>query len=151
MSDPRDGFRGKSYILLTSFKKDGGPVTTQMWFVLDNGRLFVRSDSTSLKVKRLQRNPIVNVAPCGVKKKSVGEVFPARALRLQDSDGPRIARLYRRKYPIGYNWEVAVLRPFYNAMAKLHLHRGRGEPIFYEIVPEQVSPEGQLQSSASGA
>ncbi len=136
MDDPREHFRDKKFIILTSYKKDGGGVDTQMWFVLDDGHLFVRTSGTSYKVKRISRNPSVKVAPCDFTGKPAVEPFPARAEKLVESEGKRLGPLFGRKFPLGYYLEMWVLRPFWRAMARLGLARGRGDQIFYEIVPE---------------
>ncbi len=55
--------KGK-YLNLTSFRRDGTGVSTPVWFVQENGRLFVRTDGDSYKVKRIAHNPSVTIAEC---------------------------------------------------------------------------------------
>jgi PPOX class probable F420-dependent enzyme len=139
MDDPRESFRDQKFILLTSYKKDGSPVETQMWFVLDAGRLFVRTSSHHYKVKRIRRNPLVKVAPCDFTGTATIEPFAARAEQMPQSDADRLGKLFAGKFPLGYYLEVGLLRPFADAFARVGLGHGRGEAIFYEIIPEKVA------------
>jgi PPOX class probable F420-dependent enzyme len=138
MADPRDHFRNQKFIMLTSFRKSGTGVDTEMWFVLDDGRLFVRTDANHYKVKRMRRNPTVKVAPCDFTGKTTVEPFTARAVEMPASEEPRLARLFAKKFPMGYYLEILVLKPFFGLMSKLGLGKGRGEPVFYEIVPKAL-------------
>ena len=52
-------------ISLTTFKRDGTPVSTPVWTVSDDGRrLLVWSAADTWKVKRIRRDPHVRVAGC---------------------------------------------------------------------------------------
>ena len=52
------------YVSLVSFKRDGTPVATPLWFVVDGDRLLAITDAHSAKVKRIRRNPDVTLAAC---------------------------------------------------------------------------------------
>ena len=54
-------FRGR-YLSITSYKRDGRGVATPVWFAQRDGRLLVQSGATSGKVKRVRRDPRVQVA-----------------------------------------------------------------------------------------
>ena len=71
-------FPGK-YASLVSFKRDGTPVATPLWFVVDGDRLLAITDAHSAKVKRIRRNPEVVVAPCKPDGRVTGEPVAARA------------------------------------------------------------------------
>jgi PPOX class probable F420-dependent enzyme len=137
MGEPRARFREAKFILLTSYKRDGTGVPTQMWCVLDEGRLYVRTDSTSYKVKRIARNPSVEVAPCDFRGVPKGDSFSARAVEQPESEAPRIAKLFAEKYPFAYHLEVWFLKPLHGALGTIRLGKPRGDTIFYEIVPDQ--------------
>ena len=79
--DPRQRFQDAKFIMLTSYKRDGTGVPTQMWCVYHEGRLYVRTDSTSYKVKRIANNSKVDVAPCDFRGGTKVEPFPAQAER----------------------------------------------------------------------
>ena len=54
---------GERYISLTTFKRDGTPVSTPVWVASDDGRrLLVWSGARTWKVRRLRRDPRVLVA-----------------------------------------------------------------------------------------
>jgi uncharacterized protein len=56
-------FQNKEYIRLETVKKNGQSVPTPVWFVVDDGTLFVRSYANSGKVKRMRNNPHVRITP----------------------------------------------------------------------------------------
>ena len=52
------------YVALTTFRKDGIPVSTPLWAALDGDRLVMWTRTESWKVKRIRRNPEVIVQAC---------------------------------------------------------------------------------------
>ncbi len=55
----------EKYIALTTFKRDGTPVTTPVWAApVDDGRIGFYTSSTSGKAKRLAHTSKVTVQPC---------------------------------------------------------------------------------------
>lgn len=75
---------GHRYLSLTTFRKDGTPVATPVWFAADGDRLVVASQAGAWKVKRLARTPGAVGAGCdargAVRGEAVdllGEVLPA--------------------------------------------------------------------------
>jgi PPOX class probable F420-dependent enzyme len=84
------------YISLTTFKRDGTPVSTPVWVVSDDGRrLLVWSAAKTWKVRRLRRDPRVLVAPSSFRGQESGERIQARAQVVPD---PGLNALLRRKY-----------------------------------------------------
>jgi PPOX class probable F420-dependent enzyme len=67
------------YLCLDTFRKNGSRVSTPVWFVADQSKLYVMTRSDSGKMKRIRNNPNVEVAPCTVKGKPLGEFSPAFA------------------------------------------------------------------------
>lgn len=61
-----------SYVSLRSYKRDGGAVDTAVWAAPLDGKLVVFTLKDSFKVKRVRRNPKVQVAKCGVAGKVLG-------------------------------------------------------------------------------
>ena len=115
-------FTGK-YVSLTTFRRDGTPVSTPVWFVSENGGLLVETDGDSYKVKRIRRNDNVTVAACNATGRVAGEVVPAHAAILPADELPRVEQLLHRKYRLDY---IFVL-PIY-----LLVQRLRGRPLRYE-------------------
>lgn len=91
------------YISLTTFKRDGTPVSTPVWVTSDDGRrLLVWSGAKTWKVRRLRRDPRVLVAPSTFKGRETGERIAARGRVIQH---PGIDELLRQKY----GWHKRVL------------------------------------------
>ena len=84
------------YISLTTFKRDGTPVSTPVWTVSDDGRrLLVWSGEKTWKVRRLRRDPHVLVAPASFRGTERGARVPGLVRIVAD---PGIDTLLRRKY-----------------------------------------------------
>jgi PPOX class probable F420-dependent enzyme len=101
-------FTGK-YVSLTTFRRDGTPVSTPVWFVSENGSLLVETDGDSYKVKRIRSNDSVTVTSCNAMGRRVtGEVVSARATILPAEERPRVERLLRRKYRLDYIFVLPI-------------------------------------------
>ncbi len=88
--------------LLVSYRRDGTPVPTPVWAAPAGGVLYVRSERSSGKVKRLRRDPRVLVAPCTVRGRPLGPPFEARGMLLLDAEEERIAeRALATRYGLG--------------------------------------------------
>jgi len=77
---------GHKYALVVTFRADGDPVPTPVWFGIAQGRLYFRSVSTGHKLGRLARNPSVLVAPCSANGRPTGAPFRARARLLATAE-----------------------------------------------------------------
>ena len=99
-------FAKERYISLTTFKRDGTPVSTPVWVASDNGRrLLVLSGVKTWKVRRLRRDPNVLVAASNYRGRERGGQVAARARLIPD---PGIDMLLRRKY----GWQKRALDLF---------------------------------------
>jgi uncharacterized protein len=107
-------FPGK-YLSLTSFKRDGTGVATPVWFVIDGGRLLVKTDPESFKVKRIRHNPVVRIAPCTASGRLRGQPINAHAEVLPNAELGRVDRLMSRKYRI----DRFTTLPIYRAVQRL--------------------------------
>lgn len=124
-------FTGK-YVSLTTFRRDGTPVSTPVWFVAENGNLLVETDAGSYKVKRIRRNDRVTVATCTATGRVEGDAVAARAAILPAGELPRVERLLHRKYRLDY---VFVL-PIYRLVQRLRGRPLRNEkPVILSITP----------------
>lgn len=79
-------FEGEKVISLETYRRNGEPVRTPVWFLEENGILYVHTDDSTGKVKRIRRNPKVRVAPSHFGGKPKGEYVEARA-ELETSPG----------------------------------------------------------------
>jgi PPOX class probable F420-dependent enzyme len=95
-------------VLLTSYKRDGSPVGTPLSVAVDGDRAYARTFTNAYKVKRIERNPKVELAPCNVKGNPSGPGVAAVARRVDGEEYRHAGRLLRRKYPLVHG----VLVPF---------------------------------------
>jgi hypothetical protein len=66
------------HTLVVTFRRDGAPVGTPVWAAVAEGRVYVRAERSSGKVKRLRRDPRALLAPCTTQGRHLG--LPLRAL-----------------------------------------------------------------------
>ena len=88
----------EQYISLVTFRKNGTPVTTPVWFATDNAKLYAYSEIDAGKIKRIRSTSKVHVAACNFKGVVSGPVYPATALVLDADQGPFVHGLLNRKY-----------------------------------------------------
>jgi PPOX class probable F420-dependent enzyme len=95
-----ESFRDQWAVLLTSFRRDGTAVGTPVSLAVDGERAFLRSPGTGWKVKRMRRNPRVEIAPCTVRGRPTGPSLAAVVRPLEGEEAGRAARALRRKHPV---------------------------------------------------
>jgi uncharacterized protein len=108
------------YLSLTTYRRDGTPVSTPVWFVEEDGRLFATTAADSYKARRLQRNPAAMVAPCSAGGKLKAEPIPAQVEFLPAAEHGRVDRLMAEKYRV----DRILILPVYRLVMKL-----RGKPV----------------------
>jgi PPOX class probable F420-dependent enzyme len=86
----------EQYMSITTFKRDGTPVSTPVWVAGENGNLLVISEADSWKVKRIRRDGHIRIAPCSVRGVIRGE--PTDAEATIDPDTTAVETLLARKY-----------------------------------------------------
>lgn len=87
-----------SYLLVTTYKKDGTPVPTPVWVVRDGNALGIWTVTDSWKVKRIRNRADVLVGPCDLRGNPTGESVPATAEILGADETAAYRTLLRRKY-----------------------------------------------------
>jgi uncharacterized protein len=92
-------FSNQKFLNLETFRKNGEGMKTPVWFTQEGRTLFVRTVDGSGKVKRVHNNGRVNVAPCAVDGKLLGEWVPAQAQHIHDpAVANKVASLITKKY-----------------------------------------------------
>jgi PPOX class probable F420-dependent enzyme len=92
-------FKNKQYLNIETFRKSGEGVKTPVWFVENNGKLFIQTMNESGKAKRIRRNTIVNVAPCRVGGEVLGTWITAEARLFEDiTQIQEIDKFLNKKY-----------------------------------------------------
>jgi putative flavoprotein involved in K+ transport len=90
------------YCLVTTFRKDGRPVATPVWFARDGERVYAETSPASGKVKRIGRGSDVLVAPCTATGKALGPALEGRARVLSRPEEQRHAEeLLASRYGLG--------------------------------------------------
>jgi uncharacterized protein len=94
----------EKYIALTTFKRDGTPMTSPVWVVpVDDGRFGFWTSSTSGKAKRLRNDPKVTVQPCNgrgkVKEGTAPQDGTARTVT-EGADFDQIQTKVKAKYGV---------------------------------------------------
>ena len=95
-------FTGKKYISIETYRKTGDPVRTPVWFIEENGELFVRTDSDTGKIKRIRNNPKVRVATCNARGTPNGSWIDGNARMLDEGSSQHIFSLLKKKYGMAY-------------------------------------------------
>jgi uncharacterized protein len=99
------------YALLRSFRRDGTPVETPIWFGLDGDALLFRT-KMGPKTRRLAKRRDVELAACDYR----GRMHPGaraaswvagRATILSGADAERANRVLHRRY--GWQWNIVPL------------------------------------------
>jgi PPOX class probable F420-dependent enzyme len=87
-------------IALTTYRKDGTPVSAPVSIAVDGDRAYVRSFERAWKTRRLANNPELTVAPSTVRGTPTGPAIRATARRLSGGEYLRASRALGRKYPL---------------------------------------------------
>jgi uncharacterized protein len=93
-----EAFQNREYIRLETAKRNGQFVPTPVWFVVVDGRLFVRSYANSGKVKRMRNYPHVLVTPSDAMGKPHGLTIEGTAIRADGDAEIKISQLLYSKY-----------------------------------------------------
>jgi len=100
--DKLSQFTGKKHISIETYRKTGDPVRTPVWFVEENGELFVRTDSDTGKIKRIRNNPKVRVATSNMRGTVKGSWIEGEARIIDPESSKHVFSLLRKKYGIPY-------------------------------------------------
>jgi PPOX class probable F420-dependent enzyme len=92
---------GHKYCHLTTFRRDGTPVPSPVWFGLGDGKLYLRSEAHVGKVKRVRNDPHVRVAPCSFRGKPLGPATEGTARVLSADEEARAEAAIGANYGAG--------------------------------------------------
>jgi PPOX class probable F420-dependent enzyme len=122
-----EALRGHKYCLLVTFRADGRPVPTPVWFGLADGRAYVRTEAGTAKVKRIRRDPHVRVGPCDPRGKPKGPLAEGTAQVLPAAEEQRAERALQANYGLGRRLYEGALG-------------GLVDAVYLEISPSQGAP-----------
>ncbi|QOV37578.1 PPOX class F420-dependent oxidoreductase [Streptomyces ferrugineus] len=123
-------------VLLTSHRRDGTGVGTPVNIAVDGDHAYFRTPGKAGKVKRLRRDPEIEVAPATFRGRPTGPEIHARARLLApgSAEDQHAAKLLRHKHPVLQGVVVPLT------------HRLMGTPtLHYEVRPLEGPAQGQGQ------
>ena len=98
MGNHLDQFLDQKYINLETYKKDGTPVRTPVWFVIDNDLIYVITRESTGKVKRLKNNHDVRIVLCSFKGEPKNEWIKGKAEKIMGEKANIVIKLRKKKY-----------------------------------------------------
>ncbi|MHA2038133.1 MAG: pyridoxamine 5'-phosphate oxidase family protein [Promethearchaeota archaeon] len=85
-------------ISLVTYKKNGGSIATQVWFVEEAKKIYIVTIQGRYKLKRITNNPYVKITPASMQGKPSGEYVEGIARILSDDEVKPIIVLFEKKY-----------------------------------------------------
>ena len=98
MGNQLEQFIEQKYINLETYKKDGTPIRTPVWFVIDNDLIYVITRDSTGKVKRLKHNQDVRIVSCSFKGKPKNGWVKAKAEKITGEEADKAIKLRKKKY-----------------------------------------------------
>jgi PPOX class probable F420-dependent enzyme len=105
-----DALIGHQYLNLETFRRSGVGVRTPVWFAEDQGRLYVRTQADSGKVKRIRHQARVRLVPSDAQGKPKGEWIEAHAQLAPPEQADLAQRLFRKKYGLQLRGFEAMMK-----------------------------------------
>lgn len=93
--------RATKRTLVVTFRRDGTPVPTPVWAAYAGGALYVRSERSAGKLKRLRNDPRVLLAPCTARGRPLGSPLEAHGFLVALEDEPAAERALAERYGLG--------------------------------------------------
>ena len=100
MGNQLEQFIEQKYINLETYKNDGTPIRTPVWFVIDNDLIYVITMESTGKVKRLKNNQNVRIVPCSFKGESKNGWINGKAKKITGEEADKVIKLRKKKYGI---------------------------------------------------
>jgi PPOX class probable F420-dependent enzyme len=119
------GLQRYHYLNLTTFRKNGAPVVTTVWFAEANDKVYIWTAKTSGKVRRIRNNPTVRIAASTHLGHPHGPVIEARARILPVLEEQAAQQAMDRKY----GWQKQLFALFWRL-------EGRKQ-VYIEITPAE--------------
>jgi PPOX class probable F420-dependent enzyme len=108
-SNPITKLNDQAYISLITFRRNGKAVQTPVWFAILNGKLYVVTDGTSAKVKRVRATKKVRVASCTLRGSVTGDWIDGTGRILKEKRHIDHAHAALEKK---YGWQMWLLDTF---------------------------------------
>ena len=98
MGNQFEQFIDQKYINLETYKKNGTPIRTPVWFVIDNDLIYVITRDSTGKVKRLRNNQDVRIVLCSFKGEPKNEWIKGKAEKITGKEVDIAIKLRKKKY-----------------------------------------------------
>ncbi|GAB4474876.1 MAG: PPOX class F420-dependent oxidoreductase [Anaerolineales bacterium] len=131
-------FSNQKYLNIETYRRNGEGVRTPVWFVEQDGKLYVRTGSKSGKAKRIRNFPQVRIAPCKAQGEVIGEWVKGTARRVDNQKAKSINPLFSKKY--------GLQKLFFDVIGRLQ----RFETATYEIILENQPTPSENGVSGMG-
>jgi len=97
-------FSGRRYINLETYRKNGESKLTPVQSIEHDGLLYVRTDPSTWKVKRIKNNSRVRITLSDRSGKVTGTSVEGEARLLEGEEKDRVLQVFRKEYgAIGYS------------------------------------------------
>ena len=98
MGNQLEQFHDQKYINLETYKKDGTPVRTPVWFVIDKDLIYVITRDSTGKLKRLKNNQDVRIVSCSFKGEPKNEWVKGKTEMITGEEADKAIKLRKKKY-----------------------------------------------------
>ena len=109
MGNQLEQFLDQKYINLETYKKDGTPIRTPVWFVIHNDLIYVITREKTGKVKRLKNNHDVRIVTCSFNGEPKNQWIKGKAEKITGEEADKAIKLRKKKYGISASL-VGLLR-----------------------------------------
>lgn len=113
-------------VLVTTYRRDGRPVSTPVSLAVDGDHAYLRSFERAGKTRRMHNNPRVDVAPSTARADRPARL-QATARRLEGAASRRAARLLAAKHPLLHG----VLVPLTHRLGRAKT----GKTVHFQLTP----------------
>jgi PPOX class probable F420-dependent enzyme len=120
-------FARQKTVALTTFRRDGTPVSAPVSIVVEGERAYVRSFEKAGKTRRIAWDPRVVVAPSTAWGKVTAPGVEGRARRVEGAEARHASRLLVRKHPLLHGVTVPL--------SHLLGRRRTGRTVHFVVVP----------------
>ena len=110
-----EAFEKAKYINIQTYKKNGHPISTPVWFIIKDNKIFFRTSHNSGKIKRIRNNNNVKFALCDIRGKIKGEWYEGIAKIESDSDNSILSQINKK-----YGISSRLMKIFYK-IKKIHI------------------------------
>lgn len=107
MSSTFETLQGQQFINLTTYRKNGQPVVTTVWFAHEGDRIVGTTQAQAGKIKRMRGTPQVHIAPSTFDGKVLGEALSGAGRVLSAEEAPIAEAALRGKYGAQYDQVTA--------------------------------------------